>query len=332
MPPINLPVLNREYVDNSILSSQSRCSRLAFYNYVINRAAKTENYPINFGVAYHNYREQLERTYIQWVVQESQDFTDSLARLIHESAFSFSTREWTDPPIEHRKSYLDIGRFSETCEEAFEAWKDEKKLGYYKVIGTETPFCLPLPRKLCHNCFEWSEEDECPSCGGTTQVEHFAGKIDQLIEWNRRLWVRDWKTTGMKRDWSKTFNPDHQFTGYVWAANILSGRSVQGVIVDIVYNIKTKGPEFHPTLANRSNNDIEHWLEWVEDELATFRKQMVTGIWPMRTSACNDYGGCFFREACNTGNWAQIEQWLKARTIHSVWDPLNPDREEGLPE
>jgi len=301
-------IRKRESLDNSILSSHGRCNALSLYNYHLNRAGRSENFPINFGVHYHAFRETLERLYIQWCITEGKELS-KMTGLLYEVAFATASKDWVDPPIEHKKGYLDLGRFRKSCEEAFESWVGEKNRGIFKVIGTETTFGLPLPSGRI-----------------------FSGTLDQVVEWNNRLWVRDFKTVGRKEDWHEKYNPEHQFTGYVWAAQILSGRKIEGTIVDVVYNIKTKGPEFHPTLANRSTGDIELWLEWVESEYDSYEKCVKTGIWPMRTTACGDYGGCFFRACCNEGSWPSIQQWLLDKTVESFWDPMNRDREEGLPE
>lgn len=308
MPQLSLPMLDRTSLDNSVLSVVGRCPRLAFYNYRLNRATRSVNYPINFGVSYHKFREILDKLYAEWIVKEGKEL-DSCSKMIFEAAWSVATKGWQDPPLEHKKGYLDLGRLSKTCEQAFEAWLDEKRRGYYKVIATEVAFELPLPSGRL-----------------------FTGRLDQILEWNGRLWVRDFKTVGRKDNWKEKYNPDHQFTGYSWAAQQLSDRRVDGTIIDIVYNTKTMGPEFHPTLANRSSNDIAQWLEWVEFESGNWERYCAEDLWPMRTMACGDYGGCFFRECCNLGSWDSIEGWLKERTIHSVWDPMNPEREEGLPE
>lgn len=307
--PTQLPVRQRKSLDNSILESVARCPRLGFYNYYINRSGRGENYPINFGIVYHKFRETLERMYIQWCIKEEKDLHAN-QKVLFEVARAVAVKDWKDPPIEHKKGYLDLGRLDKTFDEAFESWLSEKSRGVIKIIGTETAFELPLD--------------------GSGRL--FSGRLDQIIEWNRRLWVRDFKTVGRKSDWSEDYNPAHQFTGYVWAAQKLSGRKIEGVIVDVIYNIKTKGPEFHPIFANRTSDDIRMWQEWVESEYDNWERYIATDTWPMRTTGCGDYGGCYFRECCNRGNWPSIENWLEEKTIHSFWDPMNPDREEGIPE
>lgn len=336
---LSLPILAREAIDNSIGSTINRCPRLAFYNYALNRSPVKRDYPISFGSAYHVFREELEKLY-----RADSSKLDELRRLtLFESAFAIATKGWEDPPVEHKKSYLDKTRLRETCLAVFEdSWVPEKENGYYKVISTEAPFQLELPEVW--RCSQWTKCDykwrtihdhsgrACPKCGAPLERRRFLGRIDQVIEWNGRLWMRDFKTTGRKVDFNKKYNPDHQFTGYTWAAQKLSGRAVDGAIIDIAYNTKTKGPEFYPTIASRSSGDIEHWLEWIHDTFDEWEARIRSGIWPMNTMACDMYGECTFRRACASGSWVAIEEELKAHTVHSVWDPLNPDDEEGLPE
>jgi len=49
---------------------------------------------------------------------------------------------------------------------------------------------------------------------------------------------------------------------------------------------------------------------------------------PLRTHACNDFGGCGYREACLSGSGFEIEQWLENYTEEKHWDFTNPEGEE----
>lgn len=306
-----LPVVDRAALDNSILTTVGRCPRLAFYNYRLNRAATKKSYPILFGVAYHKFREVLELLYEKVIIENKQDLNDpEVQQSIFTLALSTATKDWEDPPLEDKKSYLDLGRLTKTCTEAFDIWLREKQNGYFKVIMTETAFDLPLP-----------------------SGRRFTGRIDQIFEWNGRLYLRDYKTTSrMGKNYALKFEPSHQFTGYIWAAEQLAGREIEGARIEVVYNTKTAGPEFHSFLTTRSRGHIEAWLEWVEFEWENWARFSETETWPMRTNACDDFGGCYFRDCCKLSSWAMIEDWLENNTTISNWDPMNPEEETGLPE
>ena len=61
-----LKLHERDVLDFSVLNTHMRCPRMMFYNYVLNRSPQGENFPIGFGVAYHKYREELEKL---WLVE-----------------------------------------------------------------------------------------------------------------------------------------------------------------------------------------------------------------------------------------------------------------------
>ena len=57
---LTLPIREPTVFDYSTLSKFQRCPRQGFYTYGLHRAPSAINYPIQFGVAYHKFREYLE--------------------------------------------------------------------------------------------------------------------------------------------------------------------------------------------------------------------------------------------------------------------------------
>lgn len=303
----------RAVYDNSMLEYLQRCPRKFFYRYVLNRAPVGVNIPINYGSAYHKFREVLEIEYMRLGLVGA--VPTEHVKPIFGVAASEAFKGWVDPPIGHKKEYLDGGRLMSALTTAFDSWLSEKSSGLFKVLAPEQGFDLPL-----------------------TDAFRFGGRIDQVIEWNRKMWVRDFKTTGrMGASYGGQWDPNHQFTGYAWATEQLSGRSCEGVLLEVVYNTKTKGPEFHYFPSARSPGHVETWKASVVSTLEVLEKMMVDlstrGLlaFPMHTVACNDYGGCFYREACRKEFGAQSLSWLEDNTVESIWDFMNPDDEaEGV--
>lgn len=214
---------------------------------------------------------------------------------------------WDEPPIGHKHEFLTKARLDATCNAAFEAWLEEKTDGLIKVLLWEQSFDLSLP-----------------------SGDRYGGRFDQLIEWNKKLWLRDFKTTSrMGKGYGARFDPDNQMSGYIWGNQILSGTEIEGVLIDVVYNTKTKGPEFHPFLTTRTAWQIENWEEEVQCEIELVHGYFRTFTFPKRTTACEDFGGCFFRDACRRDGWGNIERWLKTNTAESVWDFADPKAEKG---
>lgn len=310
---MELPVLHREVLDYSILSTFGKCPRKAFYQYVVNRAPLGTNYAIGFGVAYHTFRDTLE---VEWqrIEREKgrQEAMDSIL-LIKDIAVVKATQGWEDPPTTHKKSWMTYDRLIKTLNAGFEHWYQEKSLGIVTVLLTEQPFDLELP-----------------------SGRRYGGRIDQIKEIRNKLWIGDFKTTSyMGKSFARRFDPNHQITGYTWGGSLLSLRRIEGVQIEVVYNTKTIGPEIHTFLSTRSEGHINQWLASVEAEYDQWEKCMAETpekgmlAWPMRTTACDDYGGCYFRDACQKEYPAQIERWLDFNTTESIWDFTNPEGEEG---
>jgi hypothetical protein len=297
----SLPVARPRVFDNSTIASVSRCPRKGYYQYWLNRAPSGTNYAIQFGLGYHKYREILEKLYLK-------DPNRDDWPMYHAVAYDVAVKGWENPPIGHSKEYLVETRLRTTCDQAFENWKQEKDAGIFNVLFTEQAFELILPNG-----------------------KRYGGRFDQLLEWHGKLWIRDFKTTSrMGRTYAAQFDPNNQIAGYIWAASELSMRDIEGVMIETIYNTKTKGPEFHPLLSTRSEGHIEQWLETVQDEIGDIEAREERDVWAMRTEACSDYGGCYFRDACQKEYWSSIDDWLLANTTHSVWDFMNPDKEEGV--
>jgi hypothetical protein len=300
--------MDREVLDSSILSTFSSCPRKAYYQYVINRAPLGDNYAISFGVAYHIFRDVLE---IEFQHHESDLRSASDCFSI---AATKATEGWEDPPVGHKKDWMTYIRLMDTFDEAFRHWQNEKEQGHSVVLLTEQPFDLELP-----------------------SGRRMGGRIDQIFENRRKLWIKDFKTTSyMGSGFARRFDPNHQFSCYTWGGQKLSLRPLEGVQVEVAYNTKTKGPEIHTFLSTRSPGHIDQWLASIEDEYDLWELYMSRTeergmmAWPMRTTACDSYGGCYFRDACQKEHPAQIESWLEFNTKHSVWDFMNPDAEEGV--
>ena len=291
---VQLPVVYPEAYDNSLISSHGRCPRMSFYKSWLGRAPTWKNYALKWGGAYHLFREALEGMYMaRGEVVHPYDYAE---------AISLALESWGDPPpVGHKRDWMTNERFIKTLELSYTRWEMEKRSGKRRVLMSEQPFTLELP-----------------------SGKVFGGIIDQVVEWRGKLWIRDFKTTSrMGYSYAQGFDPSHQMSGYVHAAQRLSGRPVEGVIIETVYNNKSKGPEIYEHLSTRSEGNLEMWQASIESEIRNINRHEEEGFFPMRTEACNDYGGCFFREACQKEYWTSTESWLLDNTTEDRWDFLN---------
>jgi hypothetical protein len=302
-----LELVKRDAYDNSILTTSQRCPRKALYQYFYNRAADGRNVPIGFGLAYHKFREVLELNYLKVCVGDGRDLQE-VAPSLFKLALYEALDGYENPPEAHNKAYLSRGRLELTCEQAFVEWMAEKRKNIFVVLEAEQAFQLPLP-----------------------SGDLFGGRFDQILEWNGKLWIRDFKTTSrMGRDYHRMFDPNDQMTAYTWAASQLSGRPVQGVIIEVVYNTKTQGPKHHSIVSARTQAHIDEWLRNVQIAINDLNSYVESGYFPMRTTGCNDYGGCYFRDCCAMSSEVMRTAWLETKTIESHWDFMDPDKETGV--
>ena len=295
----SLPETPRDSFDNSMLEAHKQCPRYYWVRYELNRSPLERSFPITFGNAYHRYREILD---LAWL--KDSELHPEYHDLAVAAAFKiFGTGDSADPPLDHKHSFLTRARLLQTLEQAWEYWTAEKTTGDYVTIEAEQSFQLPLPSG-------W----------------HYGGKIDNVFRWGRDLWIKDYKTTSrMGRTYAHQFEPNAQFTGYIWGVRNLSGRRVKGVMVETVYNTKNIGPEHSNFLSTRTDGAIEEWISDTEAAIEDVVRDRERRYFPKRTSACMNYGGCYFREFCKLGNWKSREDWLDGHTEGRVWDFMSKE-------
>lgn len=314
---ISLPIFFPEKFDNSVIETFQRCPRKALMQYFLRRAPAGVNYAIGFGLAYHAYREHIERLLRE---QGLAEITDP----IHEEAYRIALEEsgFEEPPLGHRKDWMTKERLRQTCDLARQRISHELREGAVKVQRYEDSFELPLP----------------PDLNYLISGERYGGRMDQGISWRNRIWVRDFKTTSrMGKTYHKRFDPNNQFSGYIWGMGELSGREIEGAIVEVVYNTKTQGPEIHQFLVTRTPGQLNQWLHTTGRSIKWIRECIEDTptlgylAWPQFTLACDDYGGCFYRDCCSKGGHSgEIEAWLLDRTVESEWDFTDPKKEVGI--
>jgi len=268
--PISLPIYKPEVFDNSALETFSRCPRRWLYRYGMRRAPSGENYPINFGLAYHKYREVVED-----VMREEES---SMTPVIHALGVAKALEGFENPPAGHRHEFLNISRLGITLALAHDRIVSEQEQGAIQVVRSEDSFDLELPWACPYcECEELPELVEdvylCKECRQeVVPPERYGGRMDQVVDWRGKLWIRDFKTTSrMGNTYPQQFSPNNQMSGYVWAGEKLSGRPVKGVIIETVYNTKTQGPEIKQFLSTRSPGQIDTWLNNVFHEATELR-------------------------------------------------------------
>ncbi len=331
---IGLPIYPpSEVSDNSTRQEYVRCMRKGFYRYGMRRGFEGKNWSIQYGLAYHKYREAAEN----FMREKESKMTDE----IHDLAWEAAIDGWEDPPFGHKKEYLDQGRLFAACMMAKKRIELEQQTGSIKVTRSEDSFDLELPFAVCNDCGwavlvdDMAFDGVCSHCQShnAVRVRH-GGRVDQFVEFMGSLYIRDWKTTSYKPYHYETkFDPSSQMMGYVWAGSRLSGRTFRGALIETVFNTKTKGPEISQHYVDFSQGQMEQWIA-----SQMMHEQFIRTAWarveelgylafPQNTDACTAMGVCGFLEACRMGSGREIDSWLDTYTIYSHWDFTDPDGE-----
>ena len=300
---INLPIMHRQDFDHSMLETHDECPRKFAYKYVYNRATSGVSYPIVNGNIYHYMMEGLNKHLVD---NHGKVPDDETAQKIMAKGIE---KYWPgDPSPGHYYEWMTLVRVVKTLEAGFQFFKREQLVSRREVIRAEEPFLLYLPNKRT-----------------------YGGRIDNILLWNRKLWMKDYKTTSkMGKTYPDKFDPANQFTGYIWASGELTGRRPAGAIIQSIYNTKNQGPQIVEHITQRSEGQINRFLESTMQKIEDIDRHYDKNTWPMNTNACQNWGGCPYRQACKKDSDEEIEEWLTNNTQFIVWDFTNPDADDSV--
>lgn len=122
-----------------------------------------------------------------------------------------------------------------------------------------------------------------------------SGHLDRVAYLNDRLYVVDYKTTkALSRQFFADFSLSHQITGYTLAGRSVMHEPVQGAIIDGIA-ILVGGVKFQRQPVDRSEGQIEEYIETVGRVVSDAERNNDLGSWPMNTAACYF---CHFKELC----------------------------------
>jgi hypothetical protein len=180
----------------------------------------------------------------------------------------------------------------------------------------------------------------------------YCGRIDRIMLMDNEPTIVDTKsTTRFGATYWNMLRPNHQITGYTAAIKELINILIKRSAIDAVYigderkpdqngnyripaATKAAGPDaisdwmlnaqFEHGPTTRSQNDVDEW--WIEmlvegDRMRKLFEHSNHEDWPKRTSQCNAFGECEFRDLCAlTGINEQLVENLYE--IHT-WSPYD---------
>ena len=155
----------------------------------------------------------------------------------------------------------------------------------------------------------------------------YCGRMDMIANYAGGIYGEDDKTTSqLGATWSKQWDLRSQFTGYTWGA-AKAGFPLNGFLVRGVSILKTKY-DTQQAITYRPQWQLDRWYEQLLRDVKHFIQQWESGCYDYNLDhACNEYGGCIFRQICLSEPSKQ-QNWLETSFEKRVWNPLT--REETL--
>lgn len=280
------------------------CPRKYFFSIVLGFKGKTWHPPFVWGIAYHKFREVLSKVY-GYGDNTPPKFDEDKARQAYKDAYMEGMEYWiknSHSTVGTKWDFMTVERLSNSFLYAFKYWKDERQRGNIKVLEVEQILIVQLP-----------------------DGSYTSARIDELIEWNYRIWGRDFKTTSWSLDmYDRGLNPNDQFTRQSYIESKIVGKPVDGVVVEPLFNAKptkkdTKGPIIQRFLANRTDWEMEQWEKDEIQDRKTLKMYREEDNYPQRETHCFR---CHFRSVCcrpsEQSQMAQLEQLFEIKHYDNV--------------
>ena len=151
--------------------------------------------------------------------------------------------------------------------------------------------------------------------------------MDMAVMWDgMKLGMDDKTTSRLGATWPKQWDLRSQFTAYTWGADVGAYKmGLQGFLVRGISILK-RDYDTLQAITYRPRWQLERWHEQVHRDIRRMIRCWEEGYWDYALdSACEEYGGCQFRNACLMHEPQQLlEQHFQRRR----WDPIR--REEIL--
>lgn len=291
-------------LDHTALITYKTCPRKYFYRMVLGFTDKETPAYFVLGGSYHKYREQFELT---WKSEEGLPFADRFD-FSHLLAKDAAIKKWESKAkgkplaLNTKWDWITIDRLKKSLEVTKDWLQIEKKAGNIIVIATEQPFIVQIEKDI-----------------------FYGGRADQVVKWNNRLWGRDFKTSSKEGAYFKrTLKPSNQFLGYTIAEELLHGSTVDGQLVEVLYNTKSNPPKITPYPNSFNVYEKGIWrkelVSWTE-KIANSRKN---DSYEMAEVHCPF---CPFHMVCTAGNENAMMATLESKYKIEPWDHQNIDNE-----
>lgn len=227
---------------------------------------------------------------------------------------------------------VDDYRTKEKCIQVMIEYSKNYPSETFKVVGMETghpmievPFVLDTGMYLdwCEECkgeLGTINQNECSNCGKVHESIEYGGIFDGLIDFNGQIYVLEHKSTSMLGQYYfQQFKPNNQVTGYIWAAEQLSGRQVNGALINALGVYKVGKTKFERSLTARHPQELVDWKNNVRLVCNQIKAAERNGF-SLSTGACTLYGKCEYHDVHVLTLPAERQKRLETDYIVEHWD------------
>lgn len=170
-------------------------------------------------------------------------------------------------------------------------------------------------------------ENGSPACELSFSIEVddsliLCGHLDRVVSFASHLYVMDQKTSGgtIGPYYFNQFDTSNQMSLYTWAGKAVLHTPVRGVIIDAA-QIAVGFSRFERSITTRSKGQLDEWFDNTLETIKLAQQYAEEDHWPMNFTACDNYGGCPFRELCSRDPRIR-PNFIKSDFVEKRWDPL----------
>lgn len=292
--------------NSSSLGTLKDCPRKYYLNYVLGWQPKGEGLHLRFGSLYHKGLELFD-VYLA----EGDDADTALDRVVDYILLeTWDDREYEDfdcgplgsPGVTHQVPVIDTGHPWSSDHPA--AGKKNRETLLRSIVWYLDHYADDPTRTVILEsgkpALELTFTMEVESLTVRGEPYLFTGHMDRLVHYGDDLFVMDRKTSSstLGSYYFDKYSPDNQMSLYTYAARVIYGVPVSGVIIDAA-QIAVGFTSYARGLTVRSEGQLNEWMADTAFWLRQAERYADENYWPMNDSSCHKYDGCQFRRICS---------------------------------
>lgn len=306
--------------DSTCLGLIKTCPRLYQYTILDGWTPKDESIHLRFGIEYHTTLEQYDRARAEGY-KHDESINGAIRNLM------IRTHDWEVDEDTRAGKYKNRRSILQLTIDYLDHFKDDPAKTVIldngkPAVELSFRFELDFGPGPFNGHFEGID-------GSVYQPYLLCGHLDRVVEFNGQLLVMDRKTTTTTPSeyYFRQYEPNNQMTLYTLAGKMVLHSPIKGVVIDAAQVLIDSPNKFVRGFTYRTPGQLEEWVQDLRIALNTAESYATAGYWPQNDTACNNFGGCRFRDVCSKDPSVR-ENFLKADFIKLApedrWDPLKP--------